>query len=76
VDIRIDWITIEKSGVDIGWTRHMNRHDNAITTREFWDAHAAAAALSADEPPVLADLFRRYLPASPRPGRRALEIGA
>ena len=29
----------------------MSRHDNAITTREFWDAHAATAALSADEPP-------------------------
>ena len=54
----------------------MSRHDNAITTREFWDAHAATAALSPDEPPVLADLFRRYLPASTRPGRRALEIGA
>jgi len=54
----------------------MSRHDNAITTREFWDSHAATAALSPDEPPVPADLFRRYLPASTRPGRRALEIGA
>jgi SAM-dependent methyltransferase len=50
--------------------------DNPITTRRFWDARAATAALMTDEPPIFADVFRRYLNGSNRAGRRALEIGA
>jgi hypothetical protein len=54
----------------------MSRHDDAITTREFWDAHAATPALNSDERLVFMDVFHRYLSASTKPGRRAFEIGA
>jgi SAM-dependent methyltransferase len=54
----------------------MSHHDDAITTREFWDARAATAALSSGEPLVFEDVFHRFLHASAKPGRRALEIGA
>jgi SAM-dependent methyltransferase len=54
----------------------MSHRRNPITTREFWDGRAAAAALMSHEPPIFADVFRRYLHSSEPPGRRALEIGA